>query len=333
MLILTNLSKNFQGRFVLKDINYNFPQNGLIALVGVNGAGKTTLLNILCNLDEPDNGSVMQPKSKLICYLPQEPNPDHKDSILIECMSGNEELYQIMLNMNKANMEMAENFSNEKYKKFEFLENLFRSKDGYSFEYNAAKILQGLGFKEEDLEKCPRTLSGGWKMRLELAKILIKNPDFLILDEPTNHLDLPSIVWLENYLKKFKGTVLFVSHDESLLNRLPNIILHLKDGSLTEYRGNYSSFLLQYELREANKIAELKNIEGKIETLSRFIDRFGAKASKATQARSKMKMVARLESDASNITVNKNDAEINIKIPLKHKSGKEVITFEECAVG
>ena len=333
MLILTNLSKNFHGRFVLKNINYNFPQNGLIALVGVNGAGKTTLLNILCNLDEPDSGVVTQPKNTLIGYLPQEPNPDPKESILIECMSGNEELFQIMLDMNKANMEMAENFTNEKYEKFEFLKNLFRSKDGYSFEYNAAKILQGLGFKEEDLEKHPKALSGGWKMRLELAKILIKNPDFLILDEPTNHLDLPTIVWLEDYLKKFKRTVLFVSHDESLLIRLPNIILHLKDGDLTEYQGNYDSFLLQYELREANKVAELKNIEGKIETLSRFIDRFGAKASKATQARSKMKMVARLESDASNITVNKDDAEVNIKIPLKQKSGKEVITFEECAVG
>lgn len=204
MLILNNLSKNFHGKFVLEKINYNFPQSGLIALVGVNGAGKTTLLNILCNLDEPDNGSVTQPKSKLIGYLPQEPNPNPKDSILIECMSGNEELFQIMLDMNKANMDMAENFSNEKYEKFEFLENLFRSKDGYSFEYNAAKILQGLGFKEEDLEKHPKALSGGWKMRLEIAKILIKNPDFLILDEPTNHLDLPSIVWLENYLKNSK---------------------------------------------------------------------------------------------------------------------------------
>ena len=126
MLILTNLSKNFHGRFVLKNINYNFPQNGLIALVGVNGAGKTTLLNILCNLDEPDSGAVTQPKNTLIGYLPQEPNPDPKDTMLIECMSGNEELFQIMLDMNKANMEMAENFTNEKYEKFEFLENLFR---------------------------------------------------------------------------------------------------------------------------------------------------------------------------------------------------------------
>jgi ATP-binding cassette, subfamily F, member 3 len=333
MLILSDLSKNFHGRFVLKNINYNFPQTGLIALVGVNGAGKSTLLNILCNLDEPDNGVVSKPKSKLIGYLPQEPNHNPKDSILIECMSGASELFQTMLDMNKANEAMAEDFTNEKYEKFEYLENLFRSKDGYSFEHNASKILLGLGFREEDLQNHPKDLSGGWKMRLELAKILIKNPDFLILDEPTNHLDLPTIVWLEAYLKKFKGTVLFVSHDESLLNSLPNIILHLKDGDLTEYQGNYDDFLIQYELREANKIAALKNIEGKIETVSRFIERFGAKASKATQARSKMKMVARLERDASGITVNKDDAEINIRIPVTQKSGKEVITFNDCSIG
>ena len=124
MLILSNLSKNFHGRFVLKDINYNFPLTGRIALVGVNGAGKTTLLNILCNLDEPDAGSVTKPKSKLIGYLPQEPNPDPKDSILVECMAGAEELFQIMLDMNKANLEMAEDFTNEKYEKFEYLENV-----------------------------------------------------------------------------------------------------------------------------------------------------------------------------------------------------------------
>lgn len=333
MLILSDLSKNFHGRFVLKNINYNFPQTGLIALVGVNGAGKSTLLNILCNLDEPDNGVVTKPKSKLIGYLPQEPNNNPKDSILIECMSGAEELFQTMLDMNKANEEMAEDFTNEKYEKFEYLENLFRSKEGYSFEHNASKILIGLGFKEETLQNHPKDLSGGWKMRLELAKILIKNPDFLILDEPTNHLDLPTIVWLEAYLKKFKGTVLFVSHDESLLNSLPNIILHLKDGDLNEYQGNYDDFLIQYELREANKIAALKNIEGKIENVSRFIERFGAKASKATQARSKMKMVARLEKDASGIAINKDDAEINVRIPLTQKSGKEVVTFNDCSIG
>lgn len=333
MLILNNLSKNFHGRFVLKNVTYNFPSSGIVALVGVNGAGKTTLLNILCDLDELDSGNVTKAKSKIIGYLPQEPNPTPLESILLECMSGARELFQIQLDMNKASEEMTADFTNEKYEKFEHLEELFRNKEGYSFEYNTSKILLGLGFKEEQLAESPKTLSGGWKMRLELAKILLESPDFLVLDEPTNHLDLPAIMWLETYLKKFKGTVLFVSHDETLLNSLPNVILHLKDGNLTEYQGNYDDFLVQYELREANKMAAIKNVEGKIETVSRFVERFGAKASKATQARSKMKMIARLEREASSISVDKVDAEINIKIPLSQKSGKDVAIFENCSIG
>jgi ATP-binding cassette subfamily F protein 3 len=333
MLILNNLSKNFNGRFVLQNINYNFPENAIVALVGVNGAGKTTLLNILCNLDTPDDGNVTKAKSKIIGYLPQEPNPDPLESILLECMSGARELFQIKKDMEEANLAMAEDFTNEKYEKFEYLENLFRSKDGYSFEYNTSNILLGLGFKEDQLDKHPKVLSGGWKMRLELAKILLEDPDFLVLDEPTNHLDLPAILWLENYLKKFRGTILFVSHDETLLNSLPNMILHLKNGSLTEYQGNYDNFLIQYELREANKVAAVKNIEGKIETVSRFVERFGAKASKATQAQSKRKMIERLEREASSISIDKSDAEINIRIPITQKSGKDVVIFENCAIG
>lgn len=333
MLILNNLSKAFHGRFVLQNINYNFPGSGIVALVGVNGAGKTTLLNILCNLDEPDSGSVVTPKAKLIGYLPQEPNPKPENTILIECMSGAEETFQIKRDMEKAAEDMAAEFTNEKYERFERLENLFRNKDGYSFEYNATNILCGLGFKEEQLQNHPTTLSGGWRMRLELAKILIKDPDFLILDEPTNHLDLPTIIWLENYLKKFKGTVLFVSHDASLLNRLPSIILHLKDGTLREYHGNYDSFLEQYELLEAGKVAEIKNIENKIVPLDRFVKRFGKKATKAAQAQSKLKMIARLQQEKSGISLDKADLEINIRIPLNQKSGKEVATFENCSIG
>lgn len=333
MLILNNLSKNFHGRTILSDINYNFPQNGRIGLVGVNGAGKTTLLNILCGLDEADSGSVIKPKSKTLGYLPQQPNPNPKETILLECMSGDDELYQTKLDMEEVNTSMGEEFTNEKYEKFERLEQLFRDNDGYAFEYNASKILLGLGFKEESLSNHPNTLSGGWRMRLELAKILIKEPDFLILDEPTNHLDLPSIIWLENYLQKFPGTVLFVSHDEELLNSLPNIILHLKNGQLNEYQGNHEQFLIQHELREEGKLAELKNLQGKIDSLSQFVERFGAKATKAAQAKSKRKMIERLQNAASDIDLDKNDAEINIRIPIKQKSGKEVMHFEDCAIG
>ncbi len=333
MLCINGLSKSFGGKYILKNINYNFSSNGLIALVGVNGAGKTTLLNILCGLEEPDAGSVSKPKSIVIGYLPQEPNPDPKDTILVECMSGNEELYQIQLDLEKIGIELENNSTSETYEKFEHLEDLYRSKDGYSFEHNASKVLFGLGFSEASLTQHPQTLSGGWRMRLELAKLLIKAPDFLILDEPTNHLDLPTITWLETYLKRFRGTVLFVSHDHELLNRLPKTILHLKNGSLTEYQGNYDDFLEQYEIREAGKIAEKKNMERQINRAQKFVDKFGAKATKAAQARSRMKTIAKLQNEMSTIEVERADMEINIKIPLTQKSGKDVLHLHECSIG
>jgi ATP-binding cassette, subfamily F, member 3 len=333
MLCINNLLKTINGRVLLNNLNYNFPNSGIVALIGVNGAGKTTFLNILCGLDEADKCSVNKAKSKTLGYLPQDPHPHPKDTILEECMSGNFKLFDIHLDLKKAEDAMTQDYSHEKYEEFEKLENLYRQNNGYSFEADAAKILAGLGIGEEILNDHPSTLSGGWRMRLELAKLLLQSPDFLILDEPTNHLDLPAIMWLENYLQKFKGTILFVSHDLDLLNRLPSNILHLKDGNITEYTGNYDDYVEQYQLRQEGKIAELKAMEKKISSASKFVERFKAKASKAAQARSRMKMIGRMQNEVSGINVDNADMEINIKIPLTQKSGANVLQLENCAIG
>ncbi len=333
MLSINGLSKSFNGRFVLQNINYNFPQTGIIALVGVNGAGKSTLLNILCGLEEPEDGAIVKSKDFIIGYLPQEPNPEPKETILEECMEGDNILYTTKADLEEVGKELEAGYTDEIYERFESLQERFNDRDGYSFEYNATKILLGLGFTEEVLLDDPKSLSGGWRIRLELARLIMKKPDFLILDEPTNHLDLPTIIWLETYLKKFKSTILFVSHDESLLNRLPNMVLHLKNGKLNEYYGNYDDFLDQYEVREAGKTAERKSIESKIKDAKEFVDRFGAKASKASQARSRMKMIAKLQEEAANIEVDRADMEINIRIPLTEKSGKDVLELIDCSIG
>jgi len=333
MIHINNLSKRFGLKNVLKDVNYRFPDSGIIALVGVNGAGKTTLLNILCNLDHPDAGSLNMSKQKILAYLPQEPNQNPKNSILEECMSANERLYELRDRLAFLTKEIEDAYTDEKYYEFEEVEREYREKSGYSFENDTIKILNGLGFLEENVSNDPKSLSGGWKMRLEFAKLLVKDPDFLILDEPTNHLDLPSIIWLENYLKKLDSVILFVSHDITLLNNLPNIMLHLKDGKLTEYRGNYDDFLEQYELRQMGKVAELKNIQNKIKKAADFVERFGAKASKAAQARSRMKMISKLQNESSSVEIQDNDKEISFKIPITQKSGKDVLHLDKCSIG
>lgn len=333
MLVINGLSKSFSERFVLKNITYNFPQSGIIALVGVNGAGKSTFLNILCGLEEYDSGNITKAKNTVIGYLPQEPNPTPESTTLLECMAGENILFDLKAELEIVSKQLEVEYTNEIYEKFERVEEAFRNRDGYAFEYNASKILIGLGFDENELNRNPKSLSGGWRMRLELAKLLMKKPDLLILDEPTNHLDLPTIIWLENYLKKFKGVTLFVSHDESLLNRLPNIVLHLKNGNLDEYHGNYDDFLEQYELRESGKIAERKSIENKIKEAQQFVSRFGAKATKASQAESRKKMIAKLQQEMSLIEVNRNDMEINIRIPLIERSGKDVLQMTNCSIG
>lgn len=333
MLQINNLSKSFSGRVILDNITYKFPTNKIVALIGVNGAGKTTFLNIISGLEEQDSGEVNQPKGMVFGYLPQAPNPNPQTTILEECITGAGELFKLKVRIREILEEMEREYTPEIYEEHERIESSYQQKGGYKLEANAEKILQGIGFKREQFEEHPESLSGGWRMRLELAKILLKNPDFLVLDEPTNHLDLPSIIWLEDYLRRFKGTLLFISHDEDLLNGLPNVILHLKAGKLTEYQGNYDSFVEQYEQNQAARTSEVKNIEKKIEQLNEFVTRFGAKASKATQARSKMKNIEALRSEASSISIDNADIEMNLQIPLTEKSGRDVLHLTNCAIG
>jgi ATP-binding cassette subfamily F protein 3 len=333
MLRVNELSKTFAGRKILSNVDYNFPENKRIALIGANGVGKTTFLNILCGLEEYDSGTISKPKKMVLGYLPQEPNHNPKETVTQECMTGNEEIYQLKLQLDAAIHKMETEFSNEVYEEYERLEGLYRQHDGYSYEAKANSILAGLGFSNEQCSSDPKQLSGGWKMRLELAKILIQSPDFLILDEPTNHLDLPSIIWLEEYLKKFKGTLLFVSHDEDLLNRLPNVILHLKNQSLNEYHGNFNDFLEQYEVAQSTKTAQKENIQKRIKDVSQFVDRFKAKASKAAQARSRMKLISKLNEEAQSIQVDSEDKTFKIKIPVTEKSGKVTATLEDVSIG
>lgn len=325
MLVIQNLSKSFGSRKLIKNFNYVFPEKGIVALIGVNGAGKTTLLRILTGTESYDEGKIIPKKDKNMGYLPQEPNPEPESTILKECCAGNQEIFQLQKDLIRLEEELGSNYSNEVLEAFQEAEEKYKNNNGYSFENDAEKILIGLGFK--DMTVNPLDLSGGWRMRLEIAKLLVQKLDLLILDEPTNHLDLPSIEWLETYLNKFQGTVLFVSHDEALLNSLPDKILALEGGFLKEYDGNYEEYLEQKANFEANKDKNVQTLKKKIKQLNKFVDRFKAKASLASQAQNKLKMINRLNQQIDDLGPNIIQPEVNIKIPLLTVSSKEVLDF------
>lgn len=321
---------------MLSNASYQFPAGERIALVGANGAGKTTLLNMLCGREAQDGGKIILPSQVKLGYLPQNPNPDPEPTVLAEAKAGAKEIAKLEKELEDALGILQQKPGDLKaLARFEETETLLRLAEGYSIEARAQAILKGLGFSPDDLSKSPKSLSGGWRMRLELARLFLSKPDFLILDEPTNHLDLPSLVWVEDWLLNFRGTLLFVSHDRALLNRLATYTLHLNRGILSPYRGNFDSFLDQREARMEEEQATRDQLRRRRESMEKFVQRFGAKATKATQAQSRLKMIARIKDLEENLDFSSENSESNvfIHIPSPNKTPRILYELEAGAVG
>lgn len=333
MIYLQNLTRRFGSRVVLNNISFRFPEQGCLGLVGINGAGKSTLLNILCGLDEPDDGKIIKPRDSVIGYLPQEPNQNPKPTILEEALAGAEYILQIQTRLNEVLKEMETNYSDTLAKEYDHLMHEITYLDGFAIESEAKELLCGMGFKLEDFEKNPKSLSGGWRMRLELVRLFLKKPNFLVLDEPTNHLDLPSMEWVERFLKSFKGCLVFVSHDRALINRLATHILHLHHGEMNNYVGNYDKFLEVYELEQEQIIAQKQNLNTKAQQVQNFVDRFGAKASKARQVQSRIKMLQKLYDADMDLKVDEKAPPINVRLECARKSGRIVLNVKDLAIG
>ena len=334
MIRIDGLTKSFGLKTVLNHVSYHFPEGARLALVGANGAGKTTLLDLLTGVSEGDSGSILRPGRLRLGYLPQEPNHNPKATVIEEAVTGGDGYMQNLARKHKVALEaMTFEYTEANHRAWEAIDQEFRMERGYSMEADARAILAGLGFTPEMQSKNPRELSGGWRMRLELAKIFINRPNFLILDEPTNHLDLPSLVWVEAWLQNFSGTLLFVSHDRGLLRRLPTMTLHLDQGRLTAYTGNFESFLEERERRLEEVAAQAENLRKRREHLEKFVERFGAKATKASQAQSKMKMIARIRDLEAGVS-GEDDADVmHLAIPMGQPSGREVLKIKDGAIG
>ncbi len=334
MIRFDGLKKSFGNKTVLEQVSYHFPDGERLALVGANGAGKTTLLDILTGVTEADSGKIIKPARLRLGYLPQEPNLAPLATVVDEAVAGGDGYVQTLVRRHRAALEaMTESYSEANHRAWELLDDEYKQEQGYSLDSDAKAILAGLGFTSHMMQQSPLTLSGGWRMRLELAKIFLNRPNFLILDEPTNHLDLPSLVWVEKWLENFSGTLLFVSHDRSLLRRLPTITLHLHNGKLTPYSGNFDAFLEERELRQEHEVAQAESLRKRREHLEKFVTRFGAKATKAAQAQSKMKMIARIRDLESDVVIDEQMESMHVDIPLGDPSGREVLRIKGGSIG
>lgn len=317
------------GTDLFSGITFKLNKGDRVGLIGKNGAGKSTLLKLLSKDVEPSGGSLAFDKDVKIGFLRQDIDFVHGRTILEEAYQAFEEIKKIEAELEQINAELLErtDYESESYSQLiiDLTEKTERFEliGGYNYKGDTEKILQGLGFQREDFDKLTDTFSGGWRMRIELAKLLLQNNDILLLDEPTNHLDIESIIWLENFLKNYAGAIVLVSHDKMFLDNVTNRTIEISLGNIYDYKKPYSQYLeLRSEIRE-KQLQTQKNQQKQIEHTEKLIEKFRAKASKASMAQSLIKKLEKVE----RIEVDEEDnAVMNIRFTKSKEPGK--IVFE-----
>lgn len=331
MLNVHNLSVSFMGTDLFSGITFKLNKGDRIGLIGKNGAGKSTLLKVLSKDIESSGGTMAFDKEVRMGFLRQDIDFVQGRTILEEAYQAFTEIKAIELDLDEINNQLATRTDyeseaynqliidlNEKTERYELL-------GGYNYQGDTEKILQGLGFQREDFDKLTDTFSGGWRMRIELAKLLLQNNDILLLDEPTNHLDIESIIWLENFLKNYSGAIVLVSHDKMFLDNVTNRTIEISLGQIYDYKKPYSEFLkLRAEIKE-KQLQTQKNQQKEIEQTEKLIEKFRAKASKAAMAQSlikKLDKVQRIEVDGD------DNATMNVRFAISKEPGKIIVEAE-----
>jgi len=312
MLTLSQVEKSFGGRTLFSDVSLQVNRAERIGLVGPNGAGKSTLFSLILRESDPDEGSVNLQRGSTIGFLPQESAPSGDETVLELATAITPEMAELQ-------KRLKDDDDHEAHARFDEL-------GGFQLEPRAKRILTGLAFRESDFDRPARTMSGGWVMRAHLARLLVQEPDLLMLDEPTNHLDLESLVWFQSYLRSYPGAILMISHDREFLNALVDSIIDIHQRRIHRYRGNYDDYLAQRAAREEQHLAAYKNQQKEIQSLQEFADRFRAKASKASQAQSKLKQIDRMEKIEAPVS---DDRKIKFSFPQPPRSGTKVITLSD----
>ncbi|QNJ97054.1 ABC-F family ATP-binding cassette domain-containing protein [Constantimarinum furrinae] len=331
MLNIHNLSVSFQGDYLFEKITFQLMPGDRVGLVGKNGAGKSTLLRIISGEQEYDEGQIATDKEISIGFLKQDIDFTKGRTVLEESYEAFTVIKSLEKKLEKINTQLAErtDYESDSYHQLMVdlneIQHQYEIHGGYNYQGETERILQGLGFQREDFNKLTETFSGGWRMRIELAKLLLQNNDILLLDEPTNHLDIESILWLEDFLKNYPGVVVVVSHDKMFLDTVTNRTIEISLGKIYDYNKPYTKYLvLRNEMRE-QQLASQKNQQKQIEQTEKLIEKFRAKASKATMAQSLIKKLDKID----RIEVDEDDNSVmTLNFPVSVTPGKVVIEAE-----
>ncbi len=334
MISLNNISKQYNGRYLFKEVSLRIGDNERVAIVGSNGAGKSTLMNIITGHIEPDSGDIAQSRSNTVGYLPQDGVLhtgktlfDEASTAFDDIIALHDQVELLSEQISRLTRELPAD-SPEILKlidDFGEVQHLLEHREGYNIQAKVGQVLSGLGFAEKDFNRGTEEFSGGWQMRIALVKLLLREPTILLLDEPTNHLDIESLQWLEEYLQGYEHSIVLISHDRRFLDNLAKRTIEISMGKLTEYSGNYSYYLDEKALRMEQQRATFENQQQQIKQTRQFIDRFRYKATKARQVQSRIKLLDKLDL----VEIEDEEGGISFDFPAPPQPGRVLLELKD----
>jgi len=333
MISFYNVSKSFAKQDILLDCSFQVNAGERVGIIGANGSGKSTVFKLLLGLEHPDQGQISRPKNLRLGYLPQDVLHFHGKTVLEQVIDVAEEVQTIEAELSLLTDQLEQPLPEAELtavaqRQSRLLEEYHRL-GGYDLEARARKVLAGLGFTEKDMDRQVEEMSGGWAMRVALARILLAEPDLILLDEPTNHLDLDSLVWLEEYLVQIKSSLMLVSHDRVFLDRVVHRLLELEHGRLTSYPGNFQRYLEEKEKRLQSQWAAYRHQQEQIRQIKRFIDRNRARKDRAKQVQGRIKMLDKIELIEPPISVDR----FTFTFPPPSRAAKIVLELKKASKG
>src|SRR5678810_141010 len=328
MISFSRINKQYGRQLLFVDASFQLNPGEKVGLVGPNGSGKTTLFRMIVGEETPDEGDVSVPKRMTIGYFRQDVEEMSGRSVLDEAILGSGRVGDLHHELEQLNHAMADPAQagdmDRILERFGEVQEEYDHLGGYALEAQAREVLHGLGFDDERIDGDVGALSGGWKMRVAMARVLLGRPDVLLMDEPTNHLDIESIIWLESYLREFKGALLMTSHDREFMNRTVTRIAEIDGGEITVYSGNYDFYERERAIRETNREAAYARQQAMLAKEQRFIERFAAHAAKAAQVQSRVKALEKIEK----IELPKKRQVVAFDFRTPPRSGDQVIVLE-----